>query len=328
MAETTPTSLASIATSYQLPAKEFEKQYKDYLSGFRDWDQLDHADAWVLFAKNIGTHLSIDEVSLSNGELYTIITNKAAHGKQGALVAMVAGTKSDDVAKVLSRIELIERTQVTEVTLDMSPAMERIVEQSFPRAKLVTDRFHVQQLVSEAIQEVRMTFRREAIKAENGSLKRAREDGVKYVSEVYDNGDTKKQLLARSRHLVFKSASRWHESQRERAEILFKEFPKIKEAYDLSMMFRSCYENARSKEEAKVALEKWYEKVSVSGMEEFVLAADTVQAHEDTILNYFVNRSTNASAESFNAKLKGFRALVRGVGDKKFFIFRICKIYA
>jgi transposase len=320
--------LASIATSYQLPAKEFEKQYKDYLSGFRDWDQLNHADAWVLFSKNIGTHLSIDEVSLSNGELYTIITNKAAHGKQGALVVMVAGTKSDDVAKVLSRIELIERTQVTEVTLDMSPAMERIVEQSFPRAKLVTDRFHVQQLVSEAIQEVRMTFRRAAIKAENESLKRVREEGVKYVSEVYDNGDTKKQLLARSRHLVFKPASRWHESQRERAEILFKEFPKIKEAYDLSMMFRSCYENARSKEEAKVALEKWYEKVSVSGMEEFVFAADTIQAHEDTILNYFVNRSTNASAESFNAKLKGFRALVRGVGDKKFFIFRICKIYA
>lgn len=328
MAETTPTSLASIATSYQLPAKEFEKQYKDYLSGFRDWNQLDHADTWVLFAKNIGTHLSIDEVSLSNGELYTIITNKAAHGKRGALVAMVAGTKSDDVAKVLSRIELIERTQVTEVTLDMSPAMERIVEQSFPRAKLVTDRFHVQQLVSEAVQEVRMTFRREAIKAENESLKRAREDGVKYVSEVCDNGDTKKQLLARSRHLVFKPASRWHESQRERAEILFKEFPKIKKAYDLSMMFRSYYENARSKEEAKVALEKWYKKVSISGMEEFLLAADTVQAHEDTILNYFVNRSTNASAESFNAKLKGFRALVRGVGDKKFFIFRICKIYA
>jgi len=322
-----PTALASIATSYQLPAKEFEKQYKDHLSGFRNWEQLDHADKWVLFTQNIGTHLSIDEVSLSNGELYTILTNKAAHGTRGALVAMVAGTRSDDVAQVLSRIELIERTQVTEVTLDMSPAMERIVERSFPRARLVTDRFHVQQLISEAIQEVRMTFRREAIKTENESLIKAKANGERYMPKVYANGDTKKQLLARGRHLVFMPQSRWHESQRERATILFKEFPRIKQAYDLSMLFRGCYENASNKVEATILLEQWYAKVKASGLEEFILVADTIKAHQDTILNYFVNRSTNASAESFNAKLKGFRTLVRGVGDKKFFIFRICKIY-
>jgi hypothetical protein len=30
---------------------------------------------------------------LSNGELYTILTNKAAKGKKGTIVAMIAGTK-------------------------------------------------------------------------------------------------------------------------------------------------------------------------------------------------------------------------------------------
>ncbi|MFH1523115.1 MAG: DDE transposase, partial [Patescibacteria group bacterium] len=34
-----------------------------------------------------------------------------------------------------------------------------------------------------------------------------------------------------------------------------------------------------------------------------------------------------ASAESFNAKLKGFRAIVRGVRDVKFHLFRIAKLY-
>jgi len=43
--------------------------------------------------------------------------------------------------------------------------------------------------------------------------------------------------------------------------------------------------------------------------------------------SYFPERETNASAESFNAKLKGFRSLVRGVTDKKFFLYRIAKIY-
>lgn len=49
---------------------------------------------------------------------------------------------------------------------------------------------------------------------------------------------------------------------------------------------------------------------------------------EEEILNYFVNRSTNASAESLNAKIKLFRALLRGIVDKKFFLFRLTKIYA
>ncbi|MCL2738112.1 MAG: transposase, partial [Bacteroidales bacterium] len=32
--------------------------------------------------------------------------------------------------------------------------------------------------------------------------------------------------------------------------------------------------------------------------------------------------------ESFNAKIKSFRASLRGVSDMKFFLFRLSKIYA
>ena len=53
-----------------------------------------------------------------------------------------------------------------------------------------------------------------------------------------------------------------------------------------------------------------------------------VYDREDEILNYFVNRSTNASAESLNAKIKHFRAQLRGIIDRKFFLFRLMKIYA
>lgn len=54
--------------------------------------------------RNMGTHLSIDETSLSNGELYTILTNKAAKGRKGAIVAIVEGTDSEEVMKVLNRL--------------------------------------------------------------------------------------------------------------------------------------------------------------------------------------------------------------------------------
>ena len=49
--------------------------------------------------------------------------------------------------------------------------------------------------------------------------------------------------------------------------------------------------------------------------------------HSERISNYFENRSTNAAAESFNAKLKAFRASFRGVNDMKFFLYRVAKIY-
>jgi transposase len=322
-----PVSLVSVANSYRLDPKTFEKQYKDHLSIFRNWNQLKHADKWILIEKNIGAYLSIDEVALSKGELYTIITNKANHGKKGSLVAIVEGTKITNITKVLKRIGLIERNKVKEVTLDMSPTMEGIVRESFSEAYLTTDRFHVQQLVSEAIQEVRMSYRRKAIKEENRLIEKAKKNGTKYVPKEHSNGDTKKQLLARSRHLVFKPKSKWSKSQKIRSEILFEEYPRIKQAYNLSMLFRNCYELSTTKKEAKQRFNKWYDKVKESGIKEFNICVSTVKAYEETILNYFINRSTNAGAESFNAKIKGFRSIVRGVRDKKFFLFRIFKIY-
>lgn len=81
-------------------------QYKNHLSGFHEWDQIEHAEEWLLFADNIGSKLSIDETSLSNGELYTIITNKQAKGRKGAIVAIVEGIKAIDVSMILNKIPL------------------------------------------------------------------------------------------------------------------------------------------------------------------------------------------------------------------------------
>ena len=280
-----------------------------------------------MFPENIGKRLSIDEVAISNGELYTIVTNKAAHGRKKALIAVIAGTRAGDICLVLKRIPVKDRGKVEEITLDLSPAMKAIAREAFPNAVVVDDRFHVQQLVSEAVQGIRIEARQEALKTENEEIKACRAEKRRFEPEIFKNGDTKKQLLARSNHLLFKPESKWTDSQKQRSEILFETFPKIKEAYELAMMFRNCYEISRTIAEAKKRFEAWYGKVEEKQIEPFLIVADSIRLHEATILNYFINRSTNASAESFNAKLKGFRALVRGVRDKKFFLFRVAKIY-
>ena len=58
------------------------------------------------------------------------------------------------------------------------------------------------------------------------------------------------------------------------------------------------------------------------------IAGEPICMHYEKILNFFDKRSTNAASESFNAKIKAFRAQFRGVKDKEFFLFRLSKLYA
>jgi transposase len=112
-----------------------------------------------LFPENIGSHLSLDETAFSNGDLYTILTNKKAKGKKGVIVTMIKGTKAETVIKILHKIPLKHRKKVKEVTLDMAGNMRLIVKKSFPNATLVIDRFHVQKLALDALQEIRIKHR-------------------------------------------------------------------------------------------------------------------------------------------------------------------------
>jgi hypothetical protein len=59
------------------------------------------------------------KVALSQGELYTIVTNKKQKAK-GSLVAIVAGTKTEQVIEQVSKINLKDRQAVIEITLDMA----------------------------------------------------------------------------------------------------------------------------------------------------------------------------------------------------------------
>lgn len=272
--------------------------------------------------------MSIDEVALSNGELYTVITNKDKKGRRGCLAALIKGTKAETVNTALEKVSVKTLFAVEEITLDLANNMDWICRTAFPGAIRTADRFHFQKVVTEGVQDVRIKLRREAIDEYNLEVAEAGKRGEKYTAPLYSNGDTKKQLLARSRYLLFKPRTKWTTSQRERASILFGQFPELKKAYNLSMYFRNIFESSKTKEQGKKRLYEWYKKVSESNLSDLESAANTIGTHEGVILNYFKNRETNASAESFNAKLKGFRALLRGVRDINFFLFRIEKLYA
>jgi len=305
-----------------------QRQYKDYLSDFNSWNQKSHACDWLLFPGNLGNYLSLDETAFSNGDLYTIVTNKKAKGKKGAIVAMVKGTKAETVIKILQKIPLKQRRKIKEVTLDMAGNMGLIVKKSFPEATLVIDRFHVQKLALDALQEIRIKHRWDAIDLENDAIEYARSKSLKHTPELLKNGDTLKQLLARSRYLLYKSSSKWTENQSKRAKILFERYPDLQKAYNLCQNLSWIFNNTKDKTSALIRLAKWDEKVRQAAFKSFNTIARTMSIHYQNILNYFDNRSTNASAESFNAKIKAFRAQFRGVRNIDFFLFRLTSIFA
>ena len=301
--------------------------YKKKISNYADWAALTHAEEYLFFPENIGTHISIDEVSLSKGELYTFVTNKAAKGKKGTIVACIKGTLSADILRVLNKIPEAKRREVIEITLDMASNMEHATKHAFPCAIQTTDRFHVIKLAMEALQHLRVTYRWEALDQENKAIKEAKTNGLKYKAKQLSNGDTRKQLLARSRYILARRKEQWTEPQRKRAELLFDLFPELQQAYQHTINLRDVYEN-KNQANASMAFKKWIKHTKEAGLETFNTVANTIENKLQTILNFFVFRNTNANAESFNAKIKLFRANLRGVTDTKFFLFRLTKLFA
>ena len=205
--------------------------------------------------------------------------------------------------------------------------MKTIAKTCFPKAIQVTDRFHVQKLALDALQDIRIKYRWEAIDQENEAIRKARENNRKYVALTFSNGDTAKQLLARSRYILYKAPNNWTYNQQERAIVLFKNYPDIEKGYKLVQGLRNIFNQSFSIEVAYTKLAHWYNDVEKTGFKAFNTIVNTITVNYRSILNYFINRSTNASAESFNAKIKAFRAQFRGVRNVEFFLYRLTEIF-
>ncbi|CAH0168413.1 hypothetical protein SRABI04_01192 [Chryseobacterium sp. Bi04] len=266
-------------------------------------------------------------MALSDGELYTVLTSKKAKGRKGNIVAIIKGTQSDIVIEHLLKIDRKLRIRVEEITLDMAGSMKLIAKRCFPNASQVIDRFHVQKLAIEALQEIRIKHRWEAIEMENNAIEESSK-GTSADIETFENGDTRRQLLARSRYLLYKSREKWSESQRLRAAILFTQYPDLEKAYHLTDGLRKIYNQKITKSVAMTKLAHWFRNIEEADFKSFSTLKRTIMIHYREILNYFDKRSTNAAAESFNAKIKNFRMQLRGVKDRTFFLFRLTQLFA
>jgi hypothetical protein len=69
------------------------------------------------------------------------LTNKAAKGKKGTIVAMINRTEAQTATAIIEQILLKLRKTVSIISLDMAANMELIAKKCFPNATRATDRF-------------------------------------------------------------------------------------------------------------------------------------------------------------------------------------------
>lgn len=159
------------------------------------------------------------------------------------------------------------REQIEEVSVDMWGGFPKVVEQVFPNAVIVIDRFHVMKAVNEELNRIRKQ------------------------ASVFDRG-SKFLLLKNGKDLTLEETTK--------LEQILQRSKRLRKAYEWKEAFRAIYEKPLTVEEGKHQMEQWLSQARQVYCE--VIA--TVRTHLDGICNYFRNRTTNGVMEGINNRIK------------------------
>jgi len=171
----------------------------------------------IVALDHYGTHIAIDEKHI-RGRYHTVISN----GITGKIIFMIRSTSSRELYSIVRQHFTIEQMMgVKIVTKDGAQAYDWLSRQAFPNAAKVLDKYHVLKWVFDALQQVRIGFKNEYIIEQHEqeqklkceyqiALKRAKITGekinrtdYKVNPEILANGETVKELLHRSRYLLY-----------------------------------------------------------------------------------------------------------------------------
>lgn len=351
-------SLTSFGLTVGVQAPTLHRWYRDYLSDYsKDGGASIHKNDIEVKTKNgktnihvpifkdenFGSSMAIDEKQIGE-DMYTIMSNR-----ETTKIAMICKSmRSDEIRQVIESHPNV-KFKVKSISRDFSRMYAKVGREVFPQAKQVIDKFHVIFNLNSSLQDFRVFYRQKELtkkreaynefkKQEDIRKKEFELEGKKftkrkfrYKTQKLSNGDTHLELLQRSRGLLFKFRSQWTEKQSKRAIVLFKEFPKLQTAYNLSIQFRNIMDRKNIGGHylyLDKLLNQWYEDVDDSQISEMLNFKSLIEQNQDGVMNYFIKGETNAIAETNNSKIQKFIAANLGVRDKDFFFFRLGLYFA
>ena len=356
-------SIGNIAYVLGMSSKRLHRWYQEVLSGFREAeaageigkdnlivreDGVDkHIRVAILKPENMGEYLAVDEKTIDH-VCYTVLSNR----ETGKIIGMADTLKTKHLVKIFAHLPSCY--QVKSLSRDMATNYAWLGRQLFPNAYQVIDKFHVVKNALEYLSDIRVRYRqkelererlaKEAFEEQETKRKQeCKESGTKYKAERYKpdevcfgNGDTLKQLLARSKWVLFKEQTKWTSKHKERAYILFEKYPEIHKAYQLMAELRVWYRKTslggvyykKTRIRKQEELKAWIKKAKESNIYEMKNLAHTIDTHSVGIANFFFKSESNAKAEALNSRIQHFIHVNYGARNTDYFMFRLQKHFA
>ena len=263
----------------------------------RIWTIFNH---WISNAKAADdpsalTKLGVDETSTKKGHHYVTLgvdldTSRVIHVTEGKGKATLHSIQQHLETKG------VEKEQVKQISMDLSPAFIAGAAESFPEAQITFDRFHVVKLLNEAMNQVRMIERKE-----HDALK-----GHKYT--------------------FLKNRVNLSDKQEESLAEMITLYPTLGEAYRLKVLFNDLWDMP-NKESAEAFLQQWCHEVESAKIPAFIKFAKTVRAHWSGIVHFVTSRITNGILEGINCKIpltkrraRGYRSINNFINMIYFFV--------
>jgi transposase len=256
----------------------------------RIWTIFNH---WISNAKAADdpsalTKLGVDETSTKKGHHYVTLgvdldTSRVIHVTEGKGKATLHSIQQHLETKG------VEKEQVKQISMDLSPAFIAGAAESFPEAQITFDRFHVVKLLNEAMNQVRMIERKE-----HDALK-----GHKYT--------------------FLKNRVNLSDKQEESLAEMITLYPTLGEAYRLKVLFNDLWDMP-NKESAEAFLQQWCHEVESAKIPAFIKFAKTLRAHWSGIVHFVTSRITNGILEGINCKIQLAKRRARGYRNINNFI--------
>lgn len=222
------------------------------------------------------THIGVDELSYRRHHEY--ITVVVDH-KRGHVIWAHPGKNADTLKAFFDELGPARCTKLEAVTIDMSGAYIKAVSECSPQAQIIFDRFHVQRLAQDAVDEVRRDEVRAATSAEE------------------------RKQLKRTRWSLLKSVWNLSLFDVQRLASLQRDNKRLYRAYllkDALVRVLDC----RTEWLAKQKLDEWIRWARRSRLEPFKRVAATIRAHADGILAYVRSGLSNGRTEGLNGKAR------------------------
>lgn len=267
----------------------------------------------------------MDEKHINN-EYSTILSNpdKKQENKICAILPWVWAEKN--IRKLKKFFTKKQRDWVKEICVDMANGMIKVAKETFKKAIIVIDRYHVRNLVNEMIWAVKIRIKIKLSREEDKKRKLAKKNKKKYRVKRYNNWETKLEMITRSHYQIRKNKQNWTQKEIKRWNIMKKLscFKALTAIYDKWKDLYEIYERRINKEEANILM-KWWMKSSrrYSRVSEILHLANSIERKLDWITNYFVSRHNNWYWEWLNSRIWKIVQDSRGFTNNDYMIFRL-----